>query len=188
MITTKRRAQLRALANGLETIFQLGKAGLGPAFEKQVDEALAARELIKIKVLETADVTPGQAASALSAALGADVVQVIGRKFTLYRENPELRKEAAKKPAPKKSVSEKSAFGKPGSQKSNFRKSASNNSAKKSPERKKPAHEQREPAKDRGARRLVRPGAQRASQNSPRRGGNPRAVKGPARPRGKSAP
>jgi len=89
MITTKQRAQLRGLANSIDAIFQVGKSGLSPAFEKQVDEALEARELIKITVLENSELTAREAAVQLAAAVHADVVQVIGRKFVLYRESRE---------------------------------------------------------------------------------------------------
>lgn len=88
MLTSKQRAYLRSLANGLDTILTVGKGGLSEQIEKQADDALVKRELIKGKVLETADVSPREAAEALGAALNAEVVQVIGTKFVLYRRNP----------------------------------------------------------------------------------------------------
>ena len=57
--------------------------------QKQVDDALTARELIKLTVLETAPETPREMAATLAEATGAEVVQVVGRKVTLYRKNPE---------------------------------------------------------------------------------------------------
>ena len=54
MLTSKQRAKLRTLANPLETILQVGKGGIGEQLVKQVDDALRARELIKMRVLETA--------------------------------------------------------------------------------------------------------------------------------------
>ena len=57
MINSRQRAQLRALANGMETIFQVGKAGIGEQLIKQVDDALEARELIKLRTLEASDFT-----------------------------------------------------------------------------------------------------------------------------------
>lgn len=93
-MTGKERAQLRAKANGLETLFQIGKAGLTPALEKQADDALRARELIKLRVLETAPVSVREAADKLAAATQAQVVQMIGTKLVLYRENTELRENA----------------------------------------------------------------------------------------------
>ena len=53
MLTSKQRAQLRGLANGMQAIFQVGKGGIGDALIKQVDDALEAREIIKItKVIQ----------------------------------------------------------------------------------------------------------------------------------------
>lgn len=88
MITSKQRAYLRGLGNTMETILQVGKGGIGETLKAQVDEALTARELIKLRVLETAPVTPREAAGALAEQLGAEVVQVIGTRFILYRANP----------------------------------------------------------------------------------------------------
>lgn len=93
MITGKERATLRAMANTIQPIFQIGKGGIGENLIQQVDEALEARELIKISVLETADVTAREASDILSKELGAEAVQSIGRKFVLYRrskENPRI--------------------------------------------------------------------------------------------------
>ena len=87
MITTKQRAQLRALANPLEVILQVGKSGVIDTLVKQVDDALTARELIKIKVLENAPVNAREVAQELAEKTGADVVQVIGMKVSLYRRN-----------------------------------------------------------------------------------------------------
>lgn len=87
MITTKQRAQLRALANPMEVILQVGKSGIIDTLVTQVDDALTARELIKIKVLENAPVNAREAAQELAEKTGADVVQVIGMKVSLYRRN-----------------------------------------------------------------------------------------------------
>lgn len=86
---SKTRAKLRSLANPIEAILQVGKNGLGDALQKQVDDALTAREMIKLTVLETCPETPREMAAALAAATGAEVVQVVGRKVTLYRKNLE---------------------------------------------------------------------------------------------------
>lgn len=86
---SKTRAKLRSLANPIEAILQVGKNGLGDALQKQVDDALTAREMIKLTVLETCPETPREMAAALAAATGAEVVQVVGRRVTLYRKNPE---------------------------------------------------------------------------------------------------
>lgn len=87
MITSKQRAYLRGLGNTVETILQIGKSGISDTVAAQVDEALAARELVKMRVLETAPVTPKEAAVELAERLSAEVVQVIGTRFILYRPN-----------------------------------------------------------------------------------------------------
>lgn len=87
MITSKQRAYLRGLSNSMETIGQIGKGGIGESVVAQVDEALTARELIKLRVLETAMLTAREAATELSQKTGADIVQVIGTRFVLYRRN-----------------------------------------------------------------------------------------------------
>lgn len=87
MLNSRQRAQLRGMANEFETIFQIGKCGIGEQLKKQVDEALEARELIKLRVLESAPETAREAADEIAAATGADVVQVIGTRFILYRQS-----------------------------------------------------------------------------------------------------
>ena len=84
-LTSKQRAQLRALANPLEPIVHIGKGDLNDNLVKQADDALEARELIKCRVLETSELSPREAADALSAATRSEVVQVIGTKFVLFR-------------------------------------------------------------------------------------------------------
>ena len=88
MLTSKQRAYLRGLANPLEPILHAGKGGVSDTLIRQADDALTARELIKGKVLETAPLTSREAAEQIAAAAGAEVVQVIGRTFVLYRRNP----------------------------------------------------------------------------------------------------
>lgn len=87
MLNSRQRAQLRGMANGYETIFQIGKGGISEQLIKQVDEALIARELIKLRILETAPITVRQAAEEIANATKSDVVQVIGSRFILYRES-----------------------------------------------------------------------------------------------------
>ena len=86
-LTSKQRAQLRGLANSIDTIVHVGKDGLGDNLIKQADDALEARELIKCKVLETSMLTAREAADALARATRSEVVQVIGTKFVLYRQS-----------------------------------------------------------------------------------------------------
>lgn len=87
MLTSKQRAKLRALANPMDTILQLGKGGITEQVVTQVNDALAARELIKLRALETCPLAPREAAQQLAEATGADPVQVIGTRFVLYRPN-----------------------------------------------------------------------------------------------------
>lgn len=87
MITSKQRAYLRSLANAEPTIMQIGKGGIGENLIKTVSDALEARELIKLSVLENCGYTAREAADELAEALGAEVAGVIGRKIILYRES-----------------------------------------------------------------------------------------------------
>lgn len=89
MLSSKQRAYLRGLANSIDTILMMGKSGMSPEIIKQADDALKARELIKAKVLETSDISPKEAANIIANKVNADVVQVIGTKFILYRKNEE---------------------------------------------------------------------------------------------------
>ena len=86
-MTSKQRAYLRGLANGLDPIVHVGKGGVSDAMKKQADDALTARELIKGRVLETARIAVRDAAAEIADAVKADVVHVIGRTFVLYRRN-----------------------------------------------------------------------------------------------------
>ena len=92
MLTSKQRAFLRSLAMNEDTILMIGKGGMSEQITKQADDALRARELIKGKVLETADVTPREAAEMLALETDSEVVQVIGSKFVLFRRNTEQPK------------------------------------------------------------------------------------------------
>ena len=89
MLTSKQRAYLRGLANTFDPILIVGKGGLGDTIYKQAADALKARELIKGKVLETCEYTAREAAHIIAENVGADVVQVIGYKFVLYKRNPD---------------------------------------------------------------------------------------------------
>ena len=86
-LTSKQRAQLRAMANGLDTILQIGKEGVSDSVVRQADEALEARELIKCRVLENALLTARVACQELAKRTRSEGVQVIGTKFVLYRES-----------------------------------------------------------------------------------------------------
>ena len=84
-MTSKQRAYLRGLANTADTILIIGKDGVTDNVLKQADDAVAAREIIKLKCLETAMMTPREAAEEIAAAINAEVVQVIGSKAVIYR-------------------------------------------------------------------------------------------------------
>lgn len=92
MITSKQRAYLRSLATSEPAIMQIGKGGIGDNLIKTVSDALEARELIKLSVLENSEYTARECADTLAEAVGADVVGVIGRKVILYRESVNHKK------------------------------------------------------------------------------------------------
>ena len=85
-MTSKQRAYLKSLAMKTDPILQLGKGGVTPENTASVDEALAARELIKISILQNCLEDPRQMAETLAERTHSQVVQVIGRKIVLYRE------------------------------------------------------------------------------------------------------
>ena len=86
-LTSKQRAQLRGLANSIDTILIVGKDGIGDNLVKQADDALEARELIKGKVLENSLMSAREAAEALAPLTRSEAVQVTGTKFVLSRES-----------------------------------------------------------------------------------------------------
>ena len=87
MLNSRQRAQLRGLANSMETNFQVGKSGVTENTVKQVRDALEARELIKLRTLETCPTSSRETADEIAEKTGADVVQVIGTRFVLYKES-----------------------------------------------------------------------------------------------------
>ena len=87
MLTSKQRNFLRSMANGLDTIFHVGKGGVTPELRDTIHAALEARELIKINVLDNNMLGVAEAAEMLASRTGADVVQVIGNKFILFRQS-----------------------------------------------------------------------------------------------------
>lgn len=91
MLTGKQRSYLRSLANTIEPIFQVGKSGIGDNLIKQFDDALEARELIKATVLKNSVFDAREAADEIAGRTGAEVVQVIGNRFVLYRESTKHR-------------------------------------------------------------------------------------------------
>ena len=87
MLTSKQRAYLRGIASNYETIYQVGKGGVTEAMCKDISDALRKRELIKLRVLDNSGWTAREAADAIAEQTGADVVQVIGSKFVLFKRN-----------------------------------------------------------------------------------------------------
>ena len=92
MLNSKQRAYLRKLASQIQPIMQIGKGGVSENLIKTVSDALEARELIKLTVLENCDYTPREIADELAGATYSDVVAVIGRKAVLYRESENHKK------------------------------------------------------------------------------------------------
>ena len=86
-LTSKQRAQLRSMANDLDTIVHVGKDGVGENLIKQADDALEARELIKGKVLENSPLSPREGAEELAKATRSQVVQATGRPTASQRKN-----------------------------------------------------------------------------------------------------
>lgn len=91
-MTSKQRAYLKGLAMNIEPILNIGKSSLTPEFTESVNEALEARELIKISVLKNCPEEPKEIASVLSERTKSQVVQVIGRKIVLYRPSKTHKK------------------------------------------------------------------------------------------------
>lgn len=87
MLTSKQRAYLRSMANGMDAIFQVGKNGVTPELRDTVHNALEARELIKVSVLDNNMLGAAEAAEMLASRTGAEVVLVIGNKFVLFRQS-----------------------------------------------------------------------------------------------------
>ena len=93
MISSKQRAYLRSMANSLPAIMQVGKSGLNENMLKTFSDALEARELIKLHVLENSGEEPRDVLNELAAALDAEPVAATGRKIILYRasqKNPTI--------------------------------------------------------------------------------------------------
>ena len=91
-MTSKQRAYLRSMATSIQPIFQVGKGEISDNMTEQISNALEARELIKVKVLENSLYTAREAAEIMAEVTGAEVVTVIGNKFVLYRESEKHKK------------------------------------------------------------------------------------------------
>ena len=86
-MTSKERAYLRGLASHVPSLYQVGKDGIGENMVELISDALLARELIKIHVLENSMMTAREAAEELAEKTAAQVIQVIGNKFVLYKRS-----------------------------------------------------------------------------------------------------
>lgn len=91
MITSKQRSFLRSLAHNIDPAVYIGKAGITDNVIKEIDQCLEARELVKVKIQEGAELDAKTAANELAPKVRAEFVQAIGRKFTLYRQSRENR-------------------------------------------------------------------------------------------------
>ena len=87
MITSKQRASLRKLGHDLDTIYQIGKGGMGEEMLRGISDALEARELIKCRTLDNCEYSSKEAANLIAEAVGADVVSVVGSRFVLYKQS-----------------------------------------------------------------------------------------------------
>lgn len=92
MLTSKQRATLKSIASTEDTILQVGKNGVIDTLIVQVSDALKAREIVKMKVLDGALLTAEEAARELAEKTKSEVVQVIGNKFVLFKRNPQKPK------------------------------------------------------------------------------------------------
>lgn len=90
-MTTKERAHLKSLASTMNPIFQVGKSSITPEFTEAIREAIDARELIKLSVLKNCMDDPRAIAEVLADRTGSEVVQVIGKKIVLYKENKDKK-------------------------------------------------------------------------------------------------
>lgn len=92
------RAELRAEAHHLQPAVHVGQQGITPSLITSLDDALRTHELVKVKLGRTADLKPKEAAGAMASATSSEVIQVIGRTVTFYRENPDLNRKKSDLP------------------------------------------------------------------------------------------
>ena len=92
MLTSKQRAFLRAKAQPLAPIFQIGKNEISENMIKQISDALTAHELVKVHVLENSPYTAREACDIICGKTGADGVSVLGAKFVIYRETEDKKR------------------------------------------------------------------------------------------------
>lgn len=94
MLSGKQRAYLRSIGTNLDAIFQLGKNGIEEGFLNQIEEALEAKEIIKVNVLRNSEYDAREACDEICCRIGAEPIQVIGNKFVIYKKskkNPRIQ-------------------------------------------------------------------------------------------------
>lgn len=94
MLTSKQRAELKAVASRIDAVFQIGKGGVNDVQAAQIDDYLRVHEIVKIKVLENSLLTASEAGEDIASRIGAELVQCIGSKAVLFKRNkkePKLR-------------------------------------------------------------------------------------------------
>jgi RNA-binding protein len=91
-MTGKERAGLRSEAHHLDVLVHVGHAGLTPALLQSLDDVLRTKMLVKVQVAKGGELSAKEAANEAAQQMGAEVIQVIGRTFTLFRDNPELKR------------------------------------------------------------------------------------------------
>ncbi len=97
-MTGKERAALRSECNRLKPTVHVGQEGLTPALATSLDDALRTRELVKVQLNKSVDVSAKEAAATLAKRVRAEVIQTIGRTATFYRHNPDLKRKAGAVP------------------------------------------------------------------------------------------
>lgn len=90
MLSSKQRAFLRKMAHDLSPLLTIGKEGSGPNIARQLEDILPLHELVKVSILKSCDEDPREVAHALAEQVGAEVVQVVGHRFVLYRYSLKL--------------------------------------------------------------------------------------------------
>ncbi len=101
MLTTKQRAYLKSLASKLDAAFQMGKGNLTPEYTQAIEEAFSSAELLKISVLKNCTEDPREVAQIIADRTHSEVVQVIGRKIVLYKQNKDEKKRKIELPRAK---------------------------------------------------------------------------------------
>ena len=89
MITSKQRSALRAMANRIKPVFQIGKENVGENLVKQLDEHLELHEIVKVRILKNSEVNCKMTCSIIANRLGAEPISAIGSTFVLYRRSKE---------------------------------------------------------------------------------------------------